>query len=244
VSRKQLTPCCTLFYFRVLVSTSCVFVFLFAVVIRVERFRWAKLAGVLLAYIGTALTTMNDLSNDDPDDNSNVLLGDILSLLAAVGYAVYTVQARVICPQDEELMSMQLLLGYVGIICVVPLLPIAIYSATQVNITWQIVGILMGKGLLDFVITDYLLFRSVILTNATVASVGLGLTIPLAFLADWILDKLGAVSAASICGAVAIALGFLIVNLTGENDNEEHKEPLVEGESSEEKANEEAGVAV
>ena len=111
---------------------------------------------------------------------------------------------------------MQLLLGYVGLVCVIPLFPFALYALlTEVNVTWKIFFVLVGKGCLDFVITDYLLFRSVILTSATVASVGLGLTIPLAFLVDFVMGKLVNLSVSSVFGALSVATGFLIVNLGG-----------------------------
>jgi solute carrier family 35 protein F5 len=58
------------------------------------------------------------------------------------------------------------------------------------------------------------------LTNATTASVGLGLTIPLAFLVDWVLGKGNATTIQSLLGPVAIAIAFLIVNLTGNSIDE------------------------
>jgi solute carrier family 35 protein F5 len=208
----------------VLVSTSCVFVFLFAVLVRVEAFHTVKLAGVLLAVAGTVLTTMGDIAVSEEssgvDAERHVLTGDLFSLMAAIGYAFYTVQVRVLCPQNEDLYSMQLLLGYVGVVATIPLLPVACYALTQVTFTPKIAAVLVVKGLLDFVITDYLLFRSVILTNATTASVGLGLTIPLAFLVDWVLGKGNATTIQSLLGPVAIAIAFLIVNLTGNSIDE------------------------
>ena len=192
--------------------------FLFAVFVKVEKFSFARLLGVILAVLGTTLTALNDASNEDEAGDRQSLLGDLYSLIAAIGYATYTVQARVLCPQDEDLYSMQILLGYVGLCCSIPLLPVAIFSLNSVKLSWSVIGVLACKGMLDFVITDYLLLRSVVLTNATVASVGLGLTIPLAFLVDWAMGKLDSFSPASLLGALAVAAGFLIVNLTGHDE--------------------------
>ncbi|GKY91505.1 hypothetical protein MPSEU_000122700 [Mayamaea pseudoterrestris] len=218
----------------VLVSTQSVLVFLLAVFLRLEGYRHAKLVGVLLSVVGTALTAVQDsnesssifdVGNDDmmamSSNNKSAVYGDLFAVLAAVGYAVYTIQVRVFCPQNEELYSMQLLLGYIGCFCFVPLLPVAIYilASAQIQLTWAIFGLILIKGAMDFVLTDYLLFRSIILTNATIATVGLGLTIPMAFLADAMLGKaVGTVL--SFAGAVAVSIGFLVVNLAGDDSND------------------------
>jgi len=120
-------------------------------------------------------------------------------------------------PQDEELYSMMLLLGYVGVICSVPLLPMALYKMYELeSCSWHSMGILIIKGLLDFVVTDYLLFRAAMLTSATIANVGLGLTIPLAFAADIIFRGIG-VTPLQAAGALTIMAGFVLVNCLGEN---------------------------
>jgi solute carrier family 35 protein F5 len=221
----------------VVVSTQSVIVLLLAVLVRVETFSWAKLLGVLLSFVGTALTTLADAGDDE---DQGTILGDLFAFIAALAYASYSVQVRVLCPQDEELYNMQLLLGYIGILCLIPLAPVALYMIlTQVQLTPRIFGMLLVKGLLDFCLTDYLLFRSIILTNATVATVGLGMTIPMAFLADWAVGKLGAVSIYSILGALAVTVGFLIVNLVPEKEEKEQRVELEphEAESGNTKVN-------
>ena len=76
--------------------------------------------------------------------------------------------------------------------------------------TWML---LVVKGLFDFCITDYLLFRSIILTGPTISTVGLGLSIPMAFLADISMGKDDVLSWYSSVGALACLVGFLVVNL-------------------------------
>jgi len=213
----------------VLVTTSNVFVFVLAVMVGDETFQMIKLAGVLLALLGTALTAVHDLGHYEEENISDdptcvggahcgrVLWGDTLSVIAAACYAGYAVQVRVLCPQNEELYSMQLLLGYIGLVCVVPLFPFAVYQWTQIEVTWAAVYMSLLKGFLDFVVTDYLMFRAVILTNATIATVGLGLTVPLAFVADLVMDKNNVASPFSLLGAAAVMIGFLIVNLSDDS---------------------------
>ena len=205
----------------VLVSTSCVFVFFLSVLLQVEPFRWLSLAGVLFTVLGTTLTTMHDAKDQDEAGENNydpvlVVKGDMFSLLAAVGYAVYSIQARILCPENEDLFSMPLLLGYVGVIVAVPMMPMAIFQFWQLSgVDSHLIKMLIIKGSLDFIVTDYLLFRAVILTNATIANVGLGLSIPLAFLADAII-KSKQFSALQLSGAAIVLFGFIMVNATEE----------------------------
>ena len=79
-------------------------------------------------------------------------------------------------------------------------------------ITWMVFGLLVLKGLFDNVLSDYLWARSIVLTSATVATVGLGLTIPFAFLSDWIINDLRP-TGAGFCGALFVCFGFLLVNI-------------------------------
>jgi solute carrier family 35 protein F5 len=148
----------------VLVSTTCVFVYFLSILLRLETLRVSRLLGVLLVVAGTALTTLQDAQTDaeDKQHDSDTLYGDVFSLMAAVAYAAYSVQARVLCPEDEDLYSMPLLMGYVGLLCSVPLLPTAMYHLYYMDsLSFDVIKILILKGLLDFVVTDYLMFRSV-----------------------------------------------------------------------------------
>jgi drug/metabolite transporter (DMT)-like permease len=52
-------------------------------------------------------------------------MGDIAGLLTAVGYGAYTVLLRHLCPKDEDRMSTQLLFGYVGLLNMIFLFPVA-----------------------------------------------------------------------------------------------------------------------
>ena len=121
--------------------------------------------------------------------------------------------------------NLQLLMGYIGLVVLVPCLPFAAYMIYNVrdNFTWSILGCIVLKGLLYFVLTDYFLFRSVVLTSATTATVGLGLTIPMAFVADLIFSPDYVISLYSVIGAVSVGAGFISVSLSGD-DNEAKQE--------------------
>ena len=155
------------------------------------------------------------------------LYGDALGLISAIGYGGYAVMVRVLCPRNESLMSMELLLGYIGLFNMVGLSPILfyqLYDGSHAQLTWVVFGFLVVKGLLDNVLSDYLWARSVVLTSATVATVGLGLTIPLAFLSDvfWMGQEGDqVVSLSSIAGALSVLAGFILVNISNEKLNED-----------------------
>jgi solute carrier family 35 protein F5 len=202
----------------VLASTGSLFAFLFAVLSRDETFQWIKLAGVVMGVGGCVLTALSD-NNNNNDEHENALWGDALGLLGAIGYGGYAVQTRILCPHDETLYSMQVLLGYIGLICFVGLAPICIWQfAHGVKLTLVLFGYLFIKGLFDNVISDYLWLRAVILTNATVATVGLGLTIPLAFASDIVMDTANVVNVKSLLGAFCVLVGFVLVNVGNDND--------------------------
>ena len=142
----------------VLASTSSLFTFLFAVLVKDETFSVLKLGGVLLGVSGGILTALHDASDrsrrlqqDDESSDALALLGDFLGLVSAVGYGAYAVQTRVYCPKDESLYSMQLLLGYIGLLNMVCLSPIAIYIilSSSGSLEWFIVGCVVLKGLFD-----------------------------------------------------------------------------------------------
>jgi solute carrier family 35 protein F5 len=198
----------------VLMSTCSLFAFLFAVIVRDEGFHWIKLVGVLLGIVGTGLTGYHDFQDETCLDHCRfALLGDGLAVIAALAFGMYAVQIRMLCPRNEELYSMQSLLGYIGLVNMIVLSPIALWKITgQSHMTFVIFGLIFVRGLFDYVLSEYLYFRAVVLTNATVATLGLTLTIPLAFGADYILDVMNIWSVASVLGAVAVVGGFLLVN--------------------------------
>ena len=162
--------------------------------------------------------------NGDWWNARGALFGDALGLTSAVGYGGYAVMVRVLCPRDESLMSMEVLLGYIGLFNMVALSPILFYQLFAGNhkeLTLVVFGFLVIKGLLDNVLSDYLWARAVILTSATVATVGLALTIPLAFLSDvlW-MGQAGdqVVSLTSVAGALSVLAGFILVNVATDVD--------------------------
>ena len=205
----------------VLASTGSLFTFVFAVLSRDEMYSSWKMAGVVLGVGGCMVTALQDGESAirwllSSSSSASSVWGDVLGLLSAMGYGGYAIQTRVCCPHDESLYSMQRLLGYIGLCNLVVLSPIAVYVVWidgSGRMEWTVCGMLVLKGLFDNVLSDYLWLRAVMLTNATVATVGLGLTIPLAFVSDVVLQTTDVLSVAQIVGALAVLMGFVLVNV-------------------------------
>lgn len=235
-----------------LVSFQSMFVYILAVLLSLDTYSSLKLLGIMAGVAGMALTAIHDDNNDNaPTDYkySDVITytynttipdefefpttntwGDSLAVVAAVAYATYTIQVRLFCPENEELYSMHLLLGYIGAIAFIPLAPAALwlFLSGQIRMSGFTFVLVFVKGVFDFLITDYLLFRTVVLTGPTIATVGLGLTIPMAFVGDLVMGRDDIFSLFSIVGALSCVVGFLVVNLVPSSDTGD-KEPLMEG---------------
>lgn len=224
----------------VLSSTGSLFTFLFALVTADERYSPWKLAGVGLGVGGSIVTALQDSRRRRrwlllATATRLSLWGDVLGLVSAIGYGAYAVQTRLFCPKDESLYSMKRLLGYIGLFNMVGLAPVTVYlvyGGSSGRMGWTVFTMLVFKGLFDNVLSDYLWLRSVMLTNATVATVGLGLTIPLAFLSDVVLKRSNVLSVKQLLGAIGVLSGFVMVNIGEQSCHNEA--PVVPDEPNQE----------
>ncbi len=103
-------------------------------------------------------------------------------------YGVYTSVIRHKIPNDDSV-DMSEFFAYLGVINAIALLPIVVtLHFTQVEdlsgLTWTIAGTIVLNAFFNNVMSDYLWARVVLLTSPTVATLGLGLTVPLAMIAD------------------------------------------------------------
>lgn len=221
-------------------NLSSVFTLMFSYLAGIEGVTPLKVAGVLMCLAGVVLVTLNDEENTSSSssgdsnviDNSNSsatstssgstpssnwsVVGDCMALLSAIGYGLYTTYLKIKVP-DEEVVSMQLVFGYLGLVTAVvftPFLLLLIYFQVDdlTNFTGLILMYLMISGMFDYVISDYLWARAIILTSPTVATVGLSLTIPFSFLADALIQGTVSVTAMEVFGSVLVMLGFILVN--------------------------------
>lgn len=192
-----------------------VFTLFFSWYFGIEIVTKGKIIGLILCILGVIFVSYED--DKVNEDGQHSFIGDFLALLGAMGYGIYTTILGVKM-KNEEFVSMQLLLGYLGVINIILLSPVLIFMgilhAEELHmLTISILGYILLTGFFDNVISDYLWARSVILTSPTVATVGLSLTIPLAIVTDVITGNHSSITYLSLVGASFVLGGFFLINL-------------------------------
>ena len=215
----------------VIASSSSAFTFLLSLTLLREPYAHSSLAGVLLCWVGNAVTAWSDsgaasaLGGAPPSGaadggGTSPALGDALCLLSAILYAAYTVAIRRAAPAD-----LSLFLGSLGATVALSLAPVVLaLHASGVEalsaLTPTIGALLVAKGLADNVLSDYLWARALLLTTPLVATIGLSLTVPLAMLADAVIPATWksaaraarAPSPLGVAGACLVVGGFVAVS--------------------------------
>ncbi|CAN1269695.1 Solute carrier family 35 member F5 [Linum perenne] len=215
----------------ILSSASSLFTFLVSLAFLGERFTWVKFVSVLLCMAGTVIVSLGDSESGLSAIASNPVLGDIFALVSAGVYAVYITLIRVKLPENEEKdgrASMAQFLGFLGLFNLLIFLPVAIIlhlvNLEPFNaLTWNQLGLVIGKGLLDNVLSDYLWAKAVLLTTTTVATAGLTIQVPLAAIVDTITGN--APRLMDYLGAVAVMIGFAGINIPTDESKDEEPEP-------------------
>ncbi|KMZ56050.1 Solute carrier family 35 member F5 [Zostera marina] len=210
----------------ILSSSSSLFTFILALVFLGEKFTWVKLISVLFCMGGTIIVSLGDSKTGPNSVAKNPVLGDILTLFSTFLYAVYISLIRVKLPDDKEGQgqpSMAQFLGFLGLFNFLIFMPVALIlyftkldRLNQLNM--QQFGIIVGKGLLDNVFSDYLWAKAIQLTTTTVATAGLTIQVPMAAVVDTLsghnpnyLDYIG---------AACVVLGFVGLNFRSNKSNE------------------------
>jgi solute carrier family 35, member F5 len=195
--------------------TSSLWTLLLSALFAREKLTWRKATGVVLCVAGgtvVGLVDTSDRSSSSSSSNSSSsrsLLGDLLAVASAALYGVYSTLLAVHVPDDTSV-AMPLLFGYLGIITAAACAPLfALYPHAFAGLTSRALSLILLTGVFDSIIADLLWARAVVLTTPTVASVGLALTIPLAFVTDFILHSI-VPSAVQALGAVLVVSGFVL----------------------------------
>lgn len=201
----------------ILSATSSIFTLIFGVWILKERFSWLKLLGVALCMAGNCST----LANDTSDGISETFWGDLLALLGAILYGVYTTAIRKMIPDDSGI-SVSLFFGFLGAASFFMLfIFVIVFHYTGVesldNLTGEIVGLLFVQGLVNNVLADYLWAVAILYTSTTVATIGISLTVPLAIFSDWIVNDISPNYVTIISGVLVVA-GFIVCGVDTRKD--------------------------
>ncbi|KAI7749366.1 hypothetical protein M8C21_000716 [Ambrosia artemisiifolia] len=206
----------------ILSSSSSLFTFLVSLFFLGEKFTWIKLLSVLLCMGGTIIVSFGDSKTGTTATASNPALGDILALVSSAFYAIYITLIRKNLPDEDNddektgKVSMAQFLGFLGLFNLLIFSPIPlILHFTNIesfhSITLKQLGLIVGKGLLDNVLSDYLWAKAVLLTTTTVATAGLTIQVPLAAVVDTVIGN--APGFMDYIGAAAVMVGFAGINV-------------------------------
>ncbi|XP_049408240.1 thiamine-repressible mitochondrial transport protein THI74 [Solanum stenotomum] len=207
----------------ILSSSSSLFTFLVSLVFLGEVFTWVKLFSVLLCMGGTIIVSLGDSKSGSSKVASNPVLGDILSLVSAAMYAVYITLIRKKLPDDDGKSghaSMAQFLGYLGLFNMLIFLPIPLVlnfaNLEPFNtLTWKQLGLIVGKGMFDNVLSDLLWAKAILLTSTTVATAGLTIQVPLAAIVDSLTGNAPPIM--DYIGAAAVMVGFAGINIPSDS---------------------------
>ncbi len=223
----------------ILSNTSCAFALFFALLSGEGQLFNGKTVGVIIALCGSILTLLHDAnlfgSNSlvDADNNINSRLwGDLAGLLSALCDVFYGIILKKVSSNDGTTVS--LLLGCVGLLHMVLMGPLAFHTFTQgkMNMHHQskldsllpfqyerdnsgpfVLVLLLLKGVFGTLIPDYFWGNAIVFTSSTVATVGLIVTIPLAFLSDALIMHIQVWTVNSLLGALMVTFGFVFINI-------------------------------
>ncbi|XP_068640074.1 uncharacterized protein [Aristolochia californica] len=177
----------------ILSSASSLFTFLVSLVFLGEKFTWVKLFSVLLCMAGTIIVSLGD----SEAGASSVASAPLLE-------------------KGEGQASMALFLGFLGLFNLLIFLPVALVLNFTKMESFHVMSLkqfylIVGKGLLDNVLSDYLWAKAVLLTTTTVATAGLTIQVPLAAVVDSVTGH--APHLMDYLGAIAIMAGFVGINI-------------------------------
>jgi len=198
-------------------TTSTLFSFILSVMFTGEKYTFIKLIGVFCCMGGTFMVAFGDQEYGNSKQPTHEFAGDLIALFSAIAYSCYTVVIKKFVPNDDVI-AMPLLFGYLGLFNIILLAPILLllFILTKGSIfhhfSPRVFGLICAEGIFDDVLSDYLWARAVVLTTPTIATVGLSLTIPLAFISDAFFHNIFP-TPLSTCGALAVVSGFILVNI-------------------------------
>lgn len=141
--------------------------------------------------------------------------GDLIAFISAVCYGFYTVLVR-LWVKDDNQVNWELLFGLLGLYNCIFLWPLFfifdVAKLEEFQLPNKVVLLsLLLNGLLGTVAADYLWARSIVLTSPLVATMALTLNIPVAMIADSIING-NSYSWQYVFGGMLVVAGFIAVN--------------------------------
>lgn len=172
-----------------------------------ERFSFVKLFASLVTVTGVAVISGIDGKNGQ-------FLGDALSIVGAFLFGLYTTALKVCSPDG---MDMAMMFGFMGLFAAFSLWPLfPILNITKIESfalpSWRALGLLLINAAFGSVLSDYLWAKSVVLTSALAATIGLALSVPFSLVFDTVVHKMK-LTPVYLLGVFLVLSGFIVVNI-------------------------------
>jgi len=195
----------------ILSSTSGLFTLIVSALLKVEKFSFFKLVGVLVSFGGVIAVSLSD----ERESGRENLWGDLLAIFSAITYAFYVTLFKK-CVKNENRVDNTLFLGFLGLSNMLLLWPFFfIISAAGIEPfqfpQGNVILYLTLNSLGGTVFSDYLWLLSILLLSPVIATVGLSLTIPVAMISDMLI-KQSHFGGVYILGSLLVSIGFIVVN--------------------------------
>lgn len=183
-----------------------------------------KILSLIGLFIGVLCVTLND--NPQTSDSTPfhiVLLGDMLALLSALCYGVYSILLK-LKVKDDSRIDMKLFFGFVGVFNIVFLWPSLIIvhylklETFELPPTGDVWFVILFNCMISF-LADFLWARAMLLTSPLTVTVGLCLTIPLAMICD-VVFKFKLNSPIYFFGAFLVCFSFYWINKSEQDSSE------------------------
>eukprot|EP01064_Diplonema_japonicum_P019703 TRINITY_DN2849_c3_g2_i1.p1 TRINITY_DN2849_c3_g2~~TRINITY_DN2849_c3_g2_i1.p1 ORF type:complete len:349 (+),score=48.51 TRINITY_DN2849_c3_g2_i1:81-1127(+) len=207
----------------ILSNTAALWTYILSVVILKDPITTNGVIALLFTSAGAVCVALSDDKQESGSSASTeTVFGDVLCLVSAFCYAIYTLLLRVYMPEH---LKMPVFFGFVGVSVLVVGTPIAlIFILTGVepfSLSPKLLLMLGVNSLVGTNLSDVLWARSVLLTSPTVAALGLSLTIPIGLVADMFLHG-STYTAQYISGALLVLVGFVVINVKRNTNAEEN----------------------
>ncbi|KAL0220657.1 hypothetical protein RCL1_000511 [Eukaryota sp. TZLM3-RCL] len=194
-------------------SSSSFFTFFFCIITGRLKFKFLSLISILCTVLGVGLIAWNDRSG------THTLLGDVLALLGAVFYGIYTTTLDSFLSTKPGKLKLNVLVfwGLTGVLCLFVYSPLLfLFHILHIERfsfpSTRILFVILLNASIGTVLSDLIWSYALMLTNPLVAALGISLTIPLALIIDLVREKVK-LNLEFIVGAVLTICAFSLISI-------------------------------